>query len=118
LRAELIERGYEVIGFAGVSEALGALRQGLYGRPMLIILELKDLRDGDERIRALAEQQIPTIYLLGAAEEATGLPHGLTRTVWLKRPFTIGRLTEEVEKRLKPEGGEAANSKRQNPDAR
>jgi hypothetical protein len=41
LRAELIERGYEVIGFAGVSEALGALRQGLYGRPMLIILELR-----------------------------------------------------------------------------
>jgi DNA-binding response OmpR family regulator len=101
LRAELIERGYEAIGFVGVDEALSAFLRRLYVRPKLIIIELKDLLEGEERIPALAGLGIPTIFLAGAAEEQRAVLEGLRWTVLLKRPFTIGRVMEEVEKQMR-----------------
>jgi DNA-binding response OmpR family regulator len=101
LRAELLERGYEAIGFVGVAEALSAFLRRRYVRPKLIIIELKDLLDGEERIRALAGLGIPTIFLVGAAEEQRAILEGLGWTVLLKRPFTIDRVMEEVERQMR-----------------
>lgn len=101
LRAELIERGYEAIGFVGVDEAISAFLRRLYVRPKLIIIELKDLLEGEERIRALAGLGIPTIFLAGAGEKQSAVLKGLGWTFLLKRPFTIGRVMEEVERQMK-----------------
>lgn len=100
LRAELIERGFEVIGFEGLREALGAFRHRLYERPRLIVLELKDLPHDEKRLRALAGPGIPVILLAGAAEERSLAAQKISRRVLLKRPFTIGRVAEEVERRM------------------
>ena len=100
MRAELIERGYEAIGFEGVDEALRAFRHRLYARPQVIILELKDLADEEARIRALAGLGIPTIVLAGAAEEQRAILREKRWTFILKRPVTLGQVVEEVEKAL------------------
>jgi DNA-binding response OmpR family regulator len=121
LRAELVERGYEAVGFVEVDEALRAFRERLYVIPRLIIIELKDLPEGEERVRALTGLGIPTVFLAGAAEEQRAVLQGTGWTVLLKRPFTIGRVMEEVERqvgRLKTEGGGAANSECQNHNAK
>jgi DNA-binding NtrC family response regulator len=100
LRAELMERGYEAVGFVGVNQALSAFRHRLYARPQVIILELKELAEGEEKVRALVGSEIPTILLAGIAEEQKALFRGMRGCVLLKRPFTIGRVVEEVEKQM------------------
>jgi hypothetical protein len=99
--AELLERGYEAIGFVGLDAAIIAFRHGLYTSPDLIILELKDLVETEDRIRALTGLRIPTILLTGVLEEQRTAVQGIGRTVLLKRPFTVGRVMQEVERQIK-----------------
>jgi AmiR/NasT family two-component response regulator len=101
LRAELLERGYEAIGFVGVDAALSAFRLRLYTRPDLIILESKDLLEREENVQALAGLGIRTILLTSILEEQKAAFHGIGWTILLKRPFTIGRVVEEVGRQIK-----------------
>jgi len=99
LRAELLERGYEAIGFEGVNEALDAFRHRLYGRPRVIILELKELEEGED-VCALVELGIPTILLAGAREFERASCRERGRTALLKRPLSIDRVVKEVDRQL------------------
>jgi DNA-binding response OmpR family regulator len=100
LRAELLERGYEAVGFAGVDDAISAFRRRLYGRPQVIVLDLKDLVEGEERLRALAELGTPIVFLAGMVEERVAVLQGSRGNVLLRRPFTIGGVVEEVERHM------------------
>lgn len=100
MRAELIERGYEAVGFGEVNEALRAFRYRLYARPQLIILELKDLGDEEQRVPALAGLGIPIILLAGLGAEQRAILKERWWAVLLKRPLTIGRVVEEVERQM------------------
>ena len=100
LRAELLERGYEAVGFESVNEALSAFLDRLYARPQVIILELKELAEGEEKVRALVELKIPTILLAGIAEERITRFQGTRRCVSLRRPFSIDRVVAEVERQI------------------
>ena len=100
LRAELIERGYEAVGFGEVNEALRAFSYRLYARPQLIILELKDLGDEEQRVPALAGLGIPIILLAGLGAEQRAILKERWWAVLLKRPLTIGRVVEEVERQM------------------
>lgn len=99
LRAELLERGYDAIGFEGVNEALHAYRHRLYARPQVIILELKELEEGED-VSALVEEGLPTILLSGIAEERMAAFQAMRGCVLLKRPFTIDRVVAEVERQM------------------
>jgi DNA-binding NtrC family response regulator len=105
LRAELLERGYDAVGFEGVDEALNAFHFRLYARPQVMVLELRDLAEGEEKARALTGLGIPTILLAGAAEEHRAIPGERWWAALLRRPFTIGRVVEEVGKQMKISGG-------------
>jgi len=99
----------------GLDEALGAFQDRLYERPQLIILELKDLPEGEERVRALAGLGIPTILISGVSEEQRAIFQGIRWTALLKRPVSIGRVVQEVERQvkiLKTQGGGDASWKK------
>ena len=44
LRAELIERGYEALGFEKLSHGLSELNRAVMKKPQIIVLELKGQR--------------------------------------------------------------------------
>jgi DNA-binding NtrC family response regulator len=97
LRAELMERGFEVIGFDQMTRAMAALRNGLYQRPFLVILELRCLAAQPSQIKALVRLNMPKILLGGAVE--LNEPW-INKGEWdeiIQRPFTIGKVVDAVE---------------------
>ena len=101
LRAELIERGFDAVGFENIVGVLTALHLRLYETPQAILIELRDLPVEREGICALIGFGVPTIALGGAVE----LNRQFVReTAWeavMQRPFTIGMAADMAEKVLK-----------------
>lgn len=97
LRAELMERGFEVIGFVSPAHALRAYRRGLYERPRNIILELFALDAVEDEIAAVSRLGIPTLVLGGAVELSRDFVRNLTWASVLRRPFSIGNVADTVE---------------------
>ena len=98
LRAELLERGYNAIGFASVTQALAALNLGKYPGPWAIVLELFALEAEGREIATLVDHGIPTILLGGAAQLNEGWIKGLEWYAVMRRPFTIGQVVDKIAK--------------------
>ncbi|MBW1998730.1 MAG: hypothetical protein JRJ29_12295 [Deltaproteobacteria bacterium] len=64
LRAELMERGFEVIGFPTPARAIAAYHLRIYKQPTLIILDLFELDAEDEEIESISQLGIPVLLLL------------------------------------------------------
>jgi hypothetical protein len=105
LRAELIERGYEAVGFVDLTHALTAMRRSYTTRPSLIVLELRGAAPQHDDLDALAHSGIPTIVLGGTMELSEDVVQSHAWTVVLCRPFTIGAVADMVEETLAPEEG-------------
>lgn len=97
LRAELMERGFEVIGFVSPAHALRAHRCRLYQKPLVIILELFALDAAEDEIAAVSRLGIPILILGGAVQLNQGCVKKLTWASVLRRPFTIGKVADTVE---------------------
>ena len=92
LRAELIERGYDVYGFTNIDDALR------FPRPDVIVLELRGQNLSDDSIARVSDLQIPTIVLGGNME--LNEP-AILQTNWnlvLKRPVSLGTIADAVQK--------------------
>jgi hypothetical protein len=100
LRAEFIERGFEAIGFAKISEVITALNDPNYLKPRLIILELCDLSFTRDEFDALARAGIPMIALGGAVELNEELVRNFKWAKVMRRPFTIGNVADVIEEIL------------------
>lgn len=98
LRAELIERGFDAVGFVRVESALTALQRLFIPRPQVIVLELCDLSMAEDQAVRLASVGIPVIVLGGAVELNRESIKGLKWTAMLKRPVTLGRVADVVER--------------------
>ena len=100
LRAELIERGFDAIGFVELTETVAALNDPEYVTPRLVILELQgqSITKGD--LDTLTRIGIPTVALGGAAELNQPLVKEFKWEAVIRRPFTIGEIADVVEKRL------------------
>jgi DNA-binding NtrC family response regulator len=97
LRAELIERGYDAVGFTEIKRALMALRNRRRILPDVIVLELRGqevTRRGLETLMAKA----PVIVIGGAQELNDPLTQGFTFAAILKRPVTLGRIVDVIDK--------------------
>lgn len=68
LRAELIERGFEAVGYINPARALAALRYPLIKKPHLIVLELCDPIIERHELEALVRIGVPIILLGGVME--------------------------------------------------
>jgi hypothetical protein len=96
LRAELLERGFEAIGFTGPAPALAALVHGLYPAPAVIVIELHRLRADAAELKALERTGVACVALAGAVEADCKPIRQLTWRVFLQRPFTIGKVADQV----------------------
>jgi AmiR/NasT family two-component response regulator len=97
LRAELIERGFEAVGFIELAHALAALHHPYYTKPCLIVLELRGLSHKHDELHALAQIAIPIIALGGAVELNAEWAKQFEWAAVLQRPFTIGNVADLVE---------------------
>jgi len=99
LRAELIERGYDPYGFITITDALDSLSwQAPSPKPELIILELRGQKLNEQFIEAVRGLRIPTILLGGAAELNEPLVQRQQWEVVLKRPISLGKIADAVQK--------------------
>jgi hypothetical protein len=94
LRAELIERGFDAVGYANLSTALAALDTPGAALPALIVLELCDLSLTRNESDVLAQANIPVVLLGGAAELRSDLVEGFARAATLQRPYTVGQVAD------------------------
>ncbi|HVV49056.1 MAG TPA: hypothetical protein VHO06_05320 [Polyangia bacterium] len=104
LRAELIERGFDAVGFVAVDDALAALALGR-PRPRLAVVDLRGQPSDPRRLAPLLRFGFPVVAVGGAAEWAAARHHPWA--AFLRRPLTIGAVADEVERRLAaaPGGG-------------
>ena len=97
LRAELLERGFEAIGFRYMGEAIAALRFGTHEKPFVLLIDLQKLALKASEIRALSLTRIPKILLGGAVELNEDWIERVGGALTMRRPFTIGELADLVE---------------------
>ncbi len=97
LRAELIERGFDAIGFVELGEALAALYDPEYVTPRLIVLELQGQSITKADLETLAHFGIPAVALGGAAELSDERVKGFNWAALMQRPFMIGKVADVVE---------------------
>jgi hypothetical protein len=91
LRAELIERGYDADGFAGMQDALAALRVPARPRPAAVLIDLRGLLYTAQELAALQRLGVPLLALAGAGEGTGG-----QWTAVLRRPLTVGQTVDAV----------------------
>jgi hypothetical protein len=97
LRAELIERGFDAVGFEDLEQALAALYGPHCPTPRMIVLELRGLSLKPEDLDTLARFGILTIALGGAVELNGELIKAFKWAAVIQRPFTIGSVADKVE---------------------
>jgi DNA-binding NtrC family response regulator len=101
LRAELMARGLDAIGFVKPAQALAALRHGLYARPRMIVMDLFELTAAKDEIAAVSRLHIPTVVLGGALQLNEQVVRDSEWAAVLRRPLKIGAIVDMVEKLLK-----------------
>jgi FixJ family two-component response regulator len=99
LRAELLERGFEAVGFATLGHAVTALEHPLRGRPGVAVVELRGLGSkAREGLRDLAKRGIPVVLLGGSVEVNRKWVVEMEWAAVIERPVTIGAVADEVER--------------------
>jgi hypothetical protein len=99
LRAELIERGHDAVGFAATADAL--LRLALHReRPALAVIDLHGQPPGPRKLGVLLHGGFPVLAIGGAVEWATPSLAARPWAARLHRPLTIGAIADEVERWL------------------
>ncbi|MBW2029865.1 MAG: hypothetical protein JRH06_11900 [Deltaproteobacteria bacterium] len=101
LRAELMERGFEAIGFTTLAQAIAAYHLRIYEKPRLIILDLFELDGEDEEIVLLSRLGIPVMLLGGAVQLNREAVRRISWAHVIRRPYTIGNIADKVEQLLK-----------------
>lgn len=103
LRAELIERGYDAVGFVTIRDAvinLFLLREHL---PALIVCDLHEQAFDERLAGALFKAGVPVVAVAGAPEADDERVRNLPWVAFLRRPITIGTVADTV-MRLAPPG--------------
>jgi DNA-binding NtrC family response regulator len=100
LRAELIERGYDAVGFEEIDQALAAMTSAGRPRPRVIVVELRDQGLTPSILELLADSKVPAIALAGTLELNHRLVRDFNWTALLKRPVTLGSVADAIERVL------------------
>jgi hypothetical protein len=106
LRAELIERGYDAIGFVTLRHAAAALAMGGAGdpHPRVIVVDLTGQTRRATVLAALARTGARLIATGGAVELAEPELAAIPWAAVLPRPVTLGALADAVERCLRARG--------------
>lgn len=98
LRAELIERGFDGVGYVTLAQALAALYDPRKEKPRVIVFDLRAQTFKRNEVQTLAVCGIPVILLGGAVELNEEFVQAWPWAAVLKRPFTIGQVADMVER--------------------
>jgi DNA-binding NtrC family response regulator len=97
LRAELLERGYEAIGFEGTRDAVLALARGRPRRPDVVVVDLAGQTTELPALTALLRARAPVVGVGGALEWGAEPVRSLGWAAELHRPVTVGTIADAVE---------------------
>ena len=100
LRAELIERGYDAYGFITIQDALEWFTQPASPAADSIILELRGQKLTKQLLEAIQNLNVPIIVLGGSTELNESLIEERKWDEVLKRPISLGKVADVVQKRL------------------
>jgi DNA-binding response OmpR family regulator len=96
LRAELIERGYDAVGFVSMKDALVRLMLARSRRPALLLVDLRG-QDMNEKMRAtLFRERVPLLVVAGGGYREDERLGPVVRV--LRRPVTIGAIADTVDR--------------------
>jgi DNA-binding response OmpR family regulator len=96
LRAELIEQGYDAVGYPRTDQALIELSRSPEQKPQIIVLDLNGQEITRARLCALLGEGIPVVILGGAVELASPLLAEYSWAGILRRPFMIRQVVELI----------------------
>jgi hypothetical protein len=99
LRAELIERGLDAIGFVTLRDALARLVVER-PRPALAIVDLHEQPTTDRALSTLLGAGFPVIAIGGAGEWADPGLRARPWALFLRRPLTIGAVADAAQRLL------------------
>jgi hypothetical protein len=99
LRAELIERGHDAVGFETVNDLLVALATPR-PRPAAVVLVLEGLALTPHALGVLERTGIPLVAVAGAVEAAAPLVRGRRWAALLRRPVSLGAVVGAVKRVL------------------
>ena len=94
LRAELIERGLDAIGFETLRDAVLAARLPGAPRPALVVIDLHAQPVDDRLLDAQFAAGAPVVAVAGAAEAGDARLQGRPWARWLRRPLTLGAIAD------------------------
>jgi hypothetical protein len=97
LRALLIDRGFDAIGFMELDQALERLIHPHYPKPHVIVIELHALTPTDKELNVLTHLHIPMVALAGAMETSQEWVGKVKWAVLIRRPITIGQVADAIE---------------------
>ena len=101
LRAELIERGYDAIGFTTLEAMLERLERRAVDPPRVVVISVEGQAVTPPRLAALARHPAKLLLTGGATALAEPALHGASADRVLARPVSLGELADAVE-RLAP----------------
>ena len=98
LRAQLIEHGYDAIGFVRLRHALLALKLGppAYPAPRAIVIDVVGQGASADDLGRLAAAGVPLIAIAGAVERADPAVAAAPWAALLPRPVTLGAIEDAV----------------------
>ncbi len=108
LRAELLARGYEAVGFHRVLDALARLDDAGAPRPAIVVLELRDQPVSPALLGALRKTGLPVILLGGAVELSDPSLAAVLAVAVLRRPFSVGDVVTAVMRVAPPDASPQA----------
>ncbi len=101
LRALLLDRGFDAIGYEEVDGVMAALKDPHQPKPCIIVLELHALSPSEEELDALARLSIPVVAIAGAVELSQPWVKKFNWAALIQRPVRIGQIADRVEKLIR-----------------
>lgn len=96
LRAELIERGHDAIGFETLRDAVLAGRLPGAHLPALVVIDLLEQSVDDRWFDALFAMGAHVIAVAGVVDEGDARLRARPWARWLRRPTTLGAIADAV----------------------
>ena len=97
LRAELIERGFEAVGYTDLASAVASLGHSPRFRLSALVLELRDQTVETRLLDVMMKTGIPVILLVGLVEANEPVVKQYDWAAVMKRPTSIGAIADKVQ---------------------
>jgi hypothetical protein len=104
LRAELIERGYDAVGFVKLAHALAKLARSDQPRPAALVVDVGGQGVTRRQLELVGRKRVPLLLTGGALDLGAPELAGARAAAVLQRPVTLGTIADAVERVAPPSG--------------